>query len=825
MGLGGQECLTLRNAGLLPVLQHIPPEDNTSPLKAWYTNANAAALSGLISAVQHLSLVSEVYRCVEHPWGARLAWFLIKDRYLGKTSLSLITLTKRLSSFSPFPGEKMDQFLQRAQDLKDAWVDYDLELEDSKLVTQIMTVLPYSLWTQLRLTQDNLITISFHDLCTQLRKENTAREAAPATTSPEYRPLGWTEKEKPQRSAAHSAQGQSWKEPNDYHRKSDAGGRNGGKGNQRQASRSMVCFHCKKVGHAWTQCRTLSAGWKPSDKDVDEARALKWKLDGKDDQKQQLPKEAKPQVLMAKAHAGKVGEVPTTGPGAWIVDTGATHHMTSHQGLLSNITSSTVSGVEVADGRDLVVHGMGDLHFEGPTGPTVLQGVLWVPDLDHSLLSVNQVYSRGGQVTFTTSGCQVFSAAGLLCLEGVKEDNSWIILIPSITLPCSLPSSSDLPGRLQEMQEEDSSVPTHEESAPPTSGSGLSVGPHIEKAPLTLWHARLGHLGWSQLQRGFKQGLFAGVEATGAPAEGGCVDCFAGKMCNSPFYRTGGPQASAPLNLIHMDLIGPIDTLSIRSSSRYILTMLDDKTRYCWVYFLRTKDEAPAQLRDFVLWAERQYSGVIKIFRSDQGTEFTTHKLGDWLRERGIEQQYSIPSTPEQNGAAEKLNRTLLDRARTMLLASGLTPGFWEDAVRYAAWVTNRVPSSILPEQVTPYQEMNGRVPKLSMARTFGTMAHVWLSGMREKRTKFGPKATWGVVLGLSSQCKGWEFYLPDSRKHGYVARTAKFHEDLTYQSWMQTRGVEIAPAELTVEQGQSVWIPPQPSPVNLEGVAPLGVE
>ena len=179
--------LTLRQAGLLPVLQHTPPEEDSDPaLKLWYTNASAAALSGLISAVQHLPLVAEIYRCVEHPWGARVAWFLIKDRYLSKTSLSVISLSKRLSSFAPFPGENMNAFLQRAQDLKDSWADYDLELEDSKLVTQIMTSLPYSWWTQLQLNQESLSSITFQELCTRLRKENSAREAAPANTSQEY---------------------------------------------------------------------------------------------------------------------------------------------------------------------------------------------------------------------------------------------------------------------------------------------------------------------------------------------------------------------------------------------------------------------------------------------------------------------------------------------------------------------------------------------------------------------------------------------------------------------------------------------------------------
>jgi transposase InsO family protein len=351
-----------------------------------------------------------------------------------------------------------------------------------------------------------------------------------------------------------------------------------------------------------------------------------------------------------------------------------------------------------------------------------------------------------------------------------------------------------------------------EEDQSTVATAARATGDPVEKAPLTIWHARLGHLGWQQLERAFRSELLGGVEATGkAPAPGNCEICIEGKLSQAPFHRVGGAQADEPLALIHMDLVGPVDTASIRSKSKYMLTLLDEVSRYCWVYFLRTKDQAADSLQNYTVWAERQYQLPVKCYRSDRGGEFTSLALSDWLTEKGIGRQFSVAYTPQQNGAAERLNRTLLDRARTMLLGAGLTTGFWEDAVRNAAWVTNRVPSAATPGAITPYQALNKRVPNMRMARVFGTMAQVWINPGRESRPKFGPRTQWGVFIGQNTQSKAWEFYIPETREHGLLARTAVFHEDLTYHQWMARRGVNYTPAPLEVEEEEqtTLIIPP----------------
>jgi hypothetical protein len=281
--------LQLSQAGLLQVIQHTLPREGPMELLNWYSQGTAAALAALISAVKHLPFAGEIYGCVGHPWGARLAWFLIKDRHLAKSPYSLINLEQRLAGLTPAAGEKMDSFLQRAVELQDQWRDYDMRLPDIRLVTQIMSHLPYTWWTQCGITQAKLETITFEELSALLRVEDNARAAAPLTVSPEYKPLGWQKELRP--SAAHAAVGQ----PGPKEQGEDTP-------KTRSVSKTTVCYCCKKAGHSWTKCWTLPhPDWSPTDQDVEEARARKHPQEGGS------PKRAEPLPMLEAQEGGSTG--------------------------------------------------------------------------------------------------------------------------------------------------------------------------------------------------------------------------------------------------------------------------------------------------------------------------------------------------------------------------------------------------------------------------------------------------------------------------------------------------------------------------------------
>ncbi|GJX36844.1 retrovirus-related pol polyprotein from transposon TNT 1-94 [Tanacetum coccineum] len=166
------------------------------------------------------------------------------------------------------------------------------------------------------------------------------------------------------------------------------------------------------------------------------------------------------------------------------------------------------------------------------------------------------------------------------------------------------------------------------------------------------------------------------------------------------------------LNLLHMDLCGPMRVASI-NGKKYILVIVDDYSRYTWTLFLRSKDETPEVLKDFLTMIQRNLQALVISVRTDRGTEFLNKTLNAFFKEEGIEHQTSTPRTPEQNGVVERQNHTLVEAARTMLSASKLPLFFWAEAIATACYTQNR--SIIIPTyEKTAYHIINDRNPQLN---------------------------------------------------------------------------------------------------------------
>ncbi|GKB35655.1 putative ribonuclease H-like domain-containing protein, partial [Tanacetum coccineum] len=154
--------------------------------------------------------------------------------------------------------------------------------------------------------------------------------------------------------------------------------------------------------------------------------------------------------------------------------------------------------------------------------------------------------------------------------------------------------------------------------------------------------------------------------------------------CKAKLERT----ITEPLHTLHMDLFGPTSVKSINHAS-YCLVITDDCTRFSWVFFLATKDETSGILQNFIRQIENQLNHRVKIIRSDNGTEFKNRDMLEFCGNKGIKQEYSNARTPQQNGVAERMNRTLIEAARTMLADSLLPTTFWAKAVSTACYIFN----------------------------------------------------------------------------------------------------------------------------------------
>ncbi|GJW22826.1 putative ribonuclease H-like domain-containing protein [Tanacetum coccineum] len=210
-----------------------------------------------------------------------------------------------------------------------------------------------------------------------------------------------------------------------------------------------------------------------------------------------------------------------------------------------------------------------------------------------------------------------------------------------------------------------------------------------------------------------------------------------------------------PLHTLHMDLFGPTSVRSINHAS-YCLVITDDCSRFCWVFFLAKKDETSGILKTFIKQIENQLNQKVKIIRSDNGTEFKNRVMLEFCGKKGIKQEFSNARTPQQNGVAERMNRTLIEAARTMLADSLLPTTFWAEAVNTACYTFNRVRVT-KPQNKTPYELLFGHKPILSYIRPFG--CHVTILNTLSPLGKFDGKSDEGFLVGYSVNSKAFRVY------------------------------------------------------------------
>ncbi len=397
----------------------------------------------------------------------------------------------------------------------------------------------------------------------------------------------------------------------------------------------------------------------------------------------------------------------------WYIDSGCSRHMTGNNTLLHDFKS--INGGYVAFGSK-----GGRISGKG----TVSNGILsfnqvnYVDNLDYNLLSVSQICDNKYSTLFDDSACYVLK-------PGFTIPKEWILL--------TAPRVKDV--YLLDMNSE----------------SSLSVESClISKASDSdsiLWHRRMGHVNFNNMNAlvknenvfGLPNKLFANTDL--------CVACQKGKQHKSSHKIKKINTIDTPLQLLHMDLFGPVNTLSIGRKA-YCLVITDDFSHFTWVFFLKLKSETADIIKCHILKIENLSNHKVKTIRCDNGTEFRNTNLDSFCENKGIYRQYSAARTPQQNGVAERRNRTLIEAARTMLADSQLPVTFWAEAVNTACYVQNRV-LIVKSKSKTPYELYVGRKPNINFLKPFGCQCTILKQ--KDYLGKFDTKSDDGYFVGYSS--------------------------------------------------------------------------
>nr|GEX01379.1 hypothetical protein [Tanacetum cinerariifolium] len=250
------------------------------------------------------------------------------------------------------------------------------------------------------------------------------------------------------------------------------------------------------------------------------------------------------------------------------------------------------------------------------------------------------------------------------------------------------------------------------------------------------WHRRLGHLNFKTMNKLVSHNLVRGLPSKCFKNDHTCVACLKGKQHKASCKTKLVHSVSKPIHTLHMDLFGPT-SVSSRNHKWYCLVMTDDFSRFTWTSFLKTKDETSGILRNFITKIENLKELKIKIIRCDNRGEFRNKEMNDFYSKKGIKREFSNARTPQQNGVAERRNRTLIEAARTMLVDAKLHVTFWAEAVNIACYVQNRVLVN-KSKNKTPYELFNGRTPAIGFLKPFG--CHVMILNTLDNLGNFDAK-------------------------------------------------------------------------------------
>ncbi|KAJ9548783.1 hypothetical protein OSB04_021326 [Centaurea solstitialis] len=413
----------------------------------------------------------------------------------------------------------------------------------------------------------------------------------------------------------------------------------------------------------------------------------------------------------------------------WHVDSGCSRHMTGIMSLLEDFKRFEGGHVAFGDNPN-----GGKISGKGKVskGKMTFDDVYFVEQLKYNLLSVSQVCDKKFGVFFTDTEC-------LILAPGYKIDESKVML---------------------RTPRKDNVYCLDIEDA---SSSLSSLNCLFSKASVSessLWHRRMCHMNFKNMNLLVKNNLVRGLPAKEFSSDDHCVACLKGKQHKNSHKSKEVNTISSPLQLLHMDLFGPTNVMSIGKKS-YCLVIVDDYSRFTWVYFLRTKDETSGLIKPFVTRVENKTNLRVKVIRSDNGTEFKNADLNSFCEEKGIERQYSAPRTPQQNGVAERRNMTLIEAARTMLADSKLPITFWAEAVNTACYVQNRV-LIVKSKGKTPYELFEKKKPYIGFLQPFGCPCTIL--DTKTHLGKFESKSDDGFFVGYSSQSKALRVFNSSTR-------------------------------------------------------------
>jgi hypothetical protein len=407
-----------------------------------------------------------------------------------------------------------------------------------------------------------------------------------------------------------------------------------------------------------------------------------------------------------------------------IIDSGTTSHFCPDRTRFITFTAIEPQDVRTADGTCISALGCGDVEIELPLGEArttvTLRNALHTPKMALTLISTHCIAAAGFAVNFESHNCNILSPA------------------PECKLIASIPQVNGLY----------------------TIAAPAQERANVAKLTVCELHRVLGHVVQGAVLHTVKEGLVEGVVLDAASAPEFCDTCTMAKAARQPFPEETKNRARAYGELIHTDLWGPVQVESV-TGHLYYMSFTDDFSCKSQLDFLALKSEALSAFKRYEANLMRQHPGTkIRKLRSDRGGEYLSAEFDTYLQGQGIKRQLTVHNSPQQNGVAECLNRTLVEHACTMLIGRERPKFLWAEAVNYATWLKNCFPSRAIPGTM-PYALVNKSKPSLALAHKFGAKVFVHTTTGR----KLEVQASAAIFVGVDDESKGYRIWWAEKRR------------------------------------------------------------
>ncbi|KAI7944951.1 hypothetical protein MJO28_010646 [Puccinia striiformis f. sp. tritici] len=484
------------------------------------------------------------------------------------------------------------------------------------------------------------------------------------------------------------------------------------------------CVYCEGQGHWRSFCPTLrrDANLPPPNTPITGCPASGFARQAT------LPNDPPTSIGQGLARSAVGADATSVAGAGTVLDSGATHHVSgSFHSFFSlfpinppvklNLASSTGSMLATHSGHLRIINGDGTL---------TIPRVLYSPEMTGTLLSLGQLLDSGFRPRFLTNN-DIQLVSDQFSLTAYYHNRSWLVL-PNSFSPLS-----------------------HSVNAVTRSQSKFHISPSYE------WHCRLGHVSDAIVKDFLKRFVPNFDLKSWAPFI--CESC---KIAKSERRRHSLPEViprENKLDLLVTDVLGPLDPDV--HGNRFLLTVGDHATTYSFVFPMKSRSEVPHILIALIKKITAHFGFSPKYIRSDNAKEYTVKPLSDYLLSIGSQLIFTSPYTPEQNGEAERLNRTLGDIARTTLNHSQLPSNLWTYAYRCACYLVNRLSNQRC--STSPLELWSGRLPNAVCFYPFGARANVHIP--KERRRKMDQRGWTGYLVGYQDDEQGWFFWNPDTQK------------------------------------------------------------